>query len=187
MGAVTAVARCERCLSHRLAAVRVPWLRAVLDAVGRAARFTGLWWAISVVLAVRGGPRGRRAAAEALASVAVAEAGSALVAKRLVHRRRPPPEWAPGGHGHDRPDSSSFPSAHTAAAVAYTTARARTLPAVGAACAAAAVLVSMQRVTSAAHWAGDVAAGAVIGAVAARAVHVTARRLGEHGRVGVNR
>ncbi|MET8289870.1 phosphatase PAP2 family protein [Streptomyces sp. NPDC005132] len=40
------------------------------------------------------------------------------VCKQLADRPRPPKDWIPHDEVKDRPDSSSFPSGHTAAAVA---------------------------------------------------------------------
>ncbi|MEU6672146.1 phosphatase PAP2 family protein [Streptomyces sp. NPDC046727] len=69
--------------------------------------------------------------------------------------------------GRRRPDSSSFPSGHTAAAVAFTTAVAPTWPAAGALCAVLAAMVALERVQSGAHYPSDVAVGAAIGLASA--------------------
>jgi undecaprenyl-diphosphatase len=53
-----------------------------------------------------------------LTGMLLAEALSNRVGKQLVQRLRPPEEWIPGEEV--RPDSSSFPSGHTAAGVAPT-------------------------------------------------------------------
>ncbi|MFD6497272.1 phosphatase PAP2 family protein [Streptomyces sp. NPDC060188] len=63
----------------------------------------------------------------------------------------------------DRPASSSFPSGHTAAAVAFTAAVAPLWPLAAVACAVPAALVALERVQSGAHYFTDVAAGALIG------------------------
>ncbi|MET9895630.1 phosphatase PAP2 family protein [Streptomyces sp. NPDC006465] len=68
----------------------------------------------------------------------------------------------------DRPDSSSFPSGHTAAALAFTAAIAPTWPLAGALCAVPTALVAIERVHSGAHYPTDVAAGALIGLGSAR-------------------
>ncbi|MFF7387892.1 phosphatase PAP2 family protein [Streptomyces scabiei] len=47
---------------------------------------------------------------------------SNAIGKQLVDRRRPPREWFPHAEVDDRPASSSFPSGHTAGAVAFTAA-----------------------------------------------------------------
>ncbi|WP_329125137.1 phosphatase PAP2 family protein [Streptomyces sp. NBC_01353] len=68
--------------------------------------------------------------------MAAAEVLSNGIAKQLVERRRPPKDWIPQDDVEDRPDSSSFPSGHTAAAVAFTAAVTPSWPWAGAACAA---------------------------------------------------
>ncbi|MFF0794987.1 phosphatase PAP2 family protein [Streptomyces spiralis] len=81
------------------------------------------------------GRRGRKAAATGLAAVVVAQLVSNGLCKQLADRPRPPKECFPRDEVDDRPDSSSFPSGHTAAAVAFTAAIAPTWPATGAVCA----------------------------------------------------
>ncbi|MEU4733212.1 phosphatase PAP2 family protein [Streptomyces sp. NPDC023588] len=113
--------------------------------------------------------------------MAVAELLANGVAKQLVERRRPPKEWIPHDDVEDRPDSSSFPSGHTAAAVAFTAAVAPSWPWAGSACAAATVLVALERVHSGAHYPSDVAVGAAIGLAAAALVRTAPRLLPRHG------
>ncbi|MEV4943136.1 phosphatase PAP2 family protein [Streptomyces zaomyceticus] len=151
--------------------------RRLLPAVEEAAEHTKLWWAAAVLMAAAGGRRGRRSAAAGVLAMAVAEVLSNGVVKQLVERRRPPAEWIPHGDTEDRPDSSSFPSGHTAAAVAFTAAVAPSWPWAGAACAVPAVLVAVERVHSGAHYPSDVAAGAVIGGAAAGLVRTAPRLL----------
>ncbi|WP_307037718.1 phosphatase PAP2 family protein [Streptomyces canus] len=67
----------------------------------------------------------------------------------------------------DRPDSSSFPSGHTAAAVAFTAAVTPPWPAAGITLAVPTLLVSVERVQSGAHYSSDVAAGAALGLLSA--------------------
>ncbi|MFJ8208924.1 phosphatase PAP2 family protein [Streptomyces sp. NPDC096033] len=83
----------------------------------------------------------------------------------------------PHGDVADRPGSSSFPSGHTAAAVAFTAAAAPSWPWAAAACAVPTVLVAAERVHSGAHYPSDVAAGAVIGGAAAALVRTAPRLL----------
>ncbi|WNZ13610.1 phosphatase PAP2 family protein [Streptomyces sp. 11x1] len=90
-------------------------------------------------------------------------AGSNALGKQLIDRRRPPREWFPHAEVDERPASSSFPSGHTAGAVALTAAVRPTWPAAGAVCAVPTVVVAVERVQSGAHFPSDVAAGAVIG------------------------
>ncbi|MER7484278.1 phosphatase PAP2 family protein [Streptomyces sp. NPDC126510] len=140
---------------------------------------TKLWCGAAMMMAWRGGWRGRKAAATGLAAVAVAQLVSNGVCKQLADRPRPPKQWFPHDEVEDRPDSSSFPSGHTAAAVAFTTAITPTWPLAGALCAVPAAMVAIERVQSGAHYPSDVAAGAAIGLASAwltrRAPHLILR------------
>ncbi|MFE9847033.1 phosphatase PAP2 family protein [Streptomyces goshikiensis] len=163
--------------TRRVAAWDSPAARRLLPAVGEAAEHTKLWWAAALVMAAAGGRRGRSAAAAGVLAMAVAEVLSNGITKQLVDRRRPPAEWIAHHDVADRPDSSSFPSGHTAAAVAFTAAVAPSCPWGAAACAVPAGLVAVERVHSGAHYPSDVVAGAVIGGAAAALVRHAPRLL----------
>ncbi|MET9958107.1 phosphatase PAP2 family protein [Streptomyces sp. NPDC006326] len=167
----------ENRLTKRMASWDSAWARGLLPPIEDAAEHTKLWWAAAILMAAGGGWRGRRAAGAGIAGMAVAQLLSNGVAKQLVERRRPPKEWFPHQEVEERPDSSSFPSGHTAAAVAFTAAVAPTWPWAGAACAVPTVLVAIERVHDGAHYPSDVAAGAAIGLAAAALVRATPRLL----------
>ncbi|MEU4728817.1 phosphatase PAP2 family protein [Streptomyces sp. NPDC023588] len=164
-------------LTRQMTAWDSAWARRLLPPIEEAAEHTKLWWAAAVIMAVAGGWRGRKAATAGITAMATAELLSNGIGKQLVERRRPPKEWVPHDEVEDRPDSSSFPSGHTAAAVAFTAAVAPSWPGAGAACALPAALVAVQRVHSGAHYSSDVAAGAAIGLVAAALARATPRLL----------
>jgi undecaprenyl-diphosphatase len=174
---VSAVREGDRRLAERLIAWGPPWLRRVGAGVEEAAEHTKIWWGAAVAMAAAGGWRGRKAAAAGVAAMTAAEVLSNGVAKQLCERRRPPREWVPPEDLRDRPDSSSFPSGHTAAAVAFSGAVASAWPAVGAACGAVAVLVGAQRLRSGAHYPADVAAGVAIGLAGAALARAAPRLL----------
>ncbi|MFE1859314.1 phosphatase PAP2 family protein [Streptomyces anandii] len=153
----------DRRLIQRLAAGTTPGVHRLLSVVEECAEGTKLWCGASVVLATAGGRRGRRAAAAAMAALTVAQTVSNGLCKHLVRRPRPPKEWVPHDEVEDRPESSSFPSGHTAAAAAFTAAVFSVWPLAGVLCAVPAALVAVERVQSGAHYPTDVAAGAVIG------------------------
>ncbi|MET9572947.1 phosphatase PAP2 family protein [Streptomyces virginiae] len=164
-------------LTQRMAAWDSAWARRLLPPVEEAVEHTKLWWAAAGVMAAGGGRRGRKAAAAGITAMALAELLSNGVVKQLIERRRPPKEWIPHSDVQDRPDSSSFPSGHTAAAVAFTAAIAPTWPWAGAACCVPTVMVAVERVHSGAHYPTDVAAGAAIGLAAAALLRATPRLL----------
>lgn len=134
-----------------------------------------VWFGAAGLLAVAGGRRGRRAAAEGLAA---AGAGSLVVnaaVKPLVRRRRPtlPAPLQPAlGHA---PRTSSFPSSHTTTAFAFATAAGVALPPAALPLAAVAAAVGWSRVRGRRHFPSDVVAGALLGATVGAAVHAAAR------------
>ncbi|KOY55980.1 phosphatase PAP2 family protein [Streptomyces sp. XY332] len=164
-------------LTRRLAAWDSPWARRLLPPVEEAAEHTKLWWAAAAAMAAGGGLRGGRAAAVGIAGMAVAELLSNAVAKKLIERPRPPKEWIPHHDVEDRPDSSSFPSGHAAAAVAFAAAVAPSWPLAAAACPVPTLLVGLERIHAGAHHPSDVAAGAVIGLASAALVRAAPRLL----------
>lgn len=163
------------------AASRIP-LRVgkVLSVVEEAAESSKLWCGAAAAMAWLGGWRGRRAAATGLTALVIAQLISNGVCKQVADRPRPPKEWFPHDEVDDRPDSSSFPSGHTAAAVAFTAAVVPTWPAAGALCAVSAAMVALERVQSGAHYPSDVAAGAAIGLASAWLIRHAPRLILHH-------
>jgi undecaprenyl-diphosphatase len=126
-----------------------------------------LWLAIAGLMAWR--PDLRRAAAEGVVALLLAAAGTQIL-QRVVRRPRPS-----AGHPARRalrrqPTTPSFPSSHTAVAVAFTAAVARHSPRAAAALAPLALTLVYGRVRLRVHWPTDVLGGAVLGTAAARAV-----------------
>ncbi|MFD6820829.1 phosphatase PAP2 family protein [Streptomyces sp. NPDC060085] len=146
------------------AAGRIPsGVGRLLSAVEETAESSKLWCGAALATGAFGGQRGRRAAMAGLTALALAQLVSNGVGKQPVDRPRPPKEWIDHDEVEDRPDSSSFPSGHTAAAVAFTAAVAPLWPLAAVACAVPAALLALERVQSGAHYFTDVAAGALIG------------------------
>jgi membrane-associated phospholipid phosphatase len=167
MRLLTGLREADRRLTRQVASRIPPGIGQVLSAVEEAAEDTKLWCGAAAAMTAFGGWRGRTAAAAGLTALAVAQLVSNGVCKQLADRPRPPKEWIPHDEVEDRPDSSSFPSGHTAAAVAFTAAVAPTWPLAGAVCAVPTVMVGVERVQSGAHYPSDVAVGTVIGLASA--------------------
>ncbi|MEU5599991.1 phosphatase PAP2 family protein [Streptomyces sp. NPDC020298] len=157
----------DRSLPKQAASRISPGVGKVLSAVEETAESTKLWCSAATAVAWLGGWRGRKAAATGLAALVMAQLVSNGLCKQLADRPRPPKEWFPHDEVDDRPSSSSFPSGHTAAAVAFTAAVASTWPAASAVCSLPTALVALERVQSGAHYPSDVATGAVIGLASA--------------------
>ncbi|WP_418960362.1 phosphatase PAP2 family protein [Streptomyces tritici] len=170
----------DRALSRQAASRVPPGVGKVLSAVEESAEGTKLWCGAAAAMAWRGGWRGRKAAVRGLVALTMAQLISNGLCKQVVERPRPPKEWFPPDEVEDRPDSSSFPSGHTAAAVAFTVAVAPAWPLAGALCAVPAAMVAFERVQSGAHYTTDVAAGAAIGLASAWLTHRAPRLILRH-------
>ena len=124
----------------------------VLRTLSRAADNSKISFTIAAVLATRPG-RSRLAAAAGAGAVGVASATGSLLAKRLARRPRPPradPGRFPGRYV-AMPRSASFPSGHTASAVAFAVAVGKVLPAAAPPLGALAALVGYSRVHTGVH------------------------------------
>lgn len=152
-----------------IAATPTPLLDGTMRRLSRAADHSKLSIAASAVMATAGGSSGRRAARSGLASVAVTSGFVNLIVKPLSGRRRPDraAEGVPSARQVAMPHSRSFPSGHTAAAVAFASAAGQVLPAAGIPLHCLAALVGYSRVHTGVHYPSDVLAGALIGAVIA--------------------
>ena len=167
----------DRAVYAAVAETPTPHLDGAMRRLSRAADHSKLSIAASVLLATAGGPRGRTAAGAGLTSVAATSAFVNLVVKPLGRRRRPDrgAEMVPAARHVRMPRSSSFPSGHTAAAVAFASAAGRVLPVAGVPLRGLAALVAYSRVHTGVHYPGDVIAGALIGAVIADLAPALAR------------
>jgi undecaprenyl-diphosphatase len=171
------LATLDQALYEAVTVTRTPTLDTALRRLSAAADHSKLSFAVAAGLAVRGG-RGRRAAVLGVAAVGVASATANLLGKRLV--RRPRPHRAadspfPGRHV-PMPDSASFPSGHTASAVAFAAAVGPSLPAAAVPLGLLACAVGYSRVHTGVHYPGDVIAGALLGTGSAALVLSLAAR-----------
>jgi undecaprenyl-diphosphatase len=126
-----------------------------------------------------GGSRGRRAAADGLASVALTSTVVNLMLKPLAGRRRPSHDayGVPVAREVAMPRSTSSPAGHAASAFAFATAAGAASPRIAAPLTALAALVAYSRVHTGVHYPLDVIAGAVTGVAAAPVAAAAARRL----------
>jgi membrane-associated phospholipid phosphatase len=149
--------------------------------LSRAADYSRLSLASAALLSVAGGVEGRQAAAMGLASVGVTATVVNAVLKPLGMRRRPDREGeeVPFARHVAMPESTSFPSGHSAAAFAFATGVGRTLPQAAAPLRLLAAVVAYSRVHTGVHYPGDVIAGSLLGGALAQATtRALERRLG---------
>ena len=161
--------RVDSAIYAAVAGTPTPRLDGAMRRLSTAANYSRLSIASSALLAAFCGPRGRRAAAFGLASVAATSATANLVVKPFGRRRRPDREAqdVPVARQVPMPVSRSFPSGHTAAAVAFASGAGHVLPLASAPLHALAALVAYSRVHTGVHYPGDVIGGAVLGSVIA--------------------
>lgn len=152
-----------------VAATDTPRLDVAMRTLSRTADHGKLWFGAAALLALAGGSGGRRAARTGLASLGLASGFANLVGKPLTTRRRPEREELEelATRHVPMPRTSSFPSGHTASAVAFATGAGRAQPALSAPLRALATLVGYSRVHTGVHYPADVLAGAFIGVTAA--------------------
>ena len=139
-----------------------PILDRAMPALSIAASYSRLWVGVSVVFAVVGGPKGRKTAVEGMVTIGVTSVLANLVGKNLVRRIRPT-DPVPEGRRLTQPESSSFPSGHTASAAAYSGIVDRAYPELWLPINGLASAVGFSRVYTGVHYPGDVFAGWVLG------------------------
>ena len=142
-----------------------PTLDEPLRRLSNAANFSKLWIGIAAALAVLGGKRGRTAAVTGLAAVGVTSAVANLGLKQLADRPRPDRagEEVPEERHVRMPESTSFPSGHSASAFAFATGVGDVMPPLGFVLRFLAATVAYSRVHTGVHYPGDVVVGSLIG------------------------
>jgi membrane-associated phospholipid phosphatase len=163
------VNKMDQALYLAIAQTPTPALDRGMSTLSNAANYSRLWIGSATVLALVGGPQGRRAALHGLVSVAVSSAVINVAVKRAGRRPRParPDRQAPA-RDLRMPTSHSFPSGHSAAAFAFATGVGHRLPVVAVPLHIAAGLVAYSRVHTGVHYPGDVVVGSMLGTVLAQ-------------------
>lgn len=160
------VGRLDRAVYAAIADSPTPSIDEPIRRLSNSANFSKLWIGVAGGLAVAGGPSGRRAAATGLVAIGVASAVVNQGIKRLYPRARPDREGeeVPDERRVHMPDSTSFPSGHSASGFAFATAVAGQLPVVGAGLRFLAGAVAYSRVHTGVHYPGDAVVGSLVGA-----------------------
>jgi membrane-associated phospholipid phosphatase len=148
-----------------IAVTPTPAMDVALRRLSRAASYSRLWLGSSAVLAACGGKRGRRAAENGLASIALTSAVVNLVLKPIGNRRRPDRQMydIPVTRQVTMPSSTSWPSGHAASAFAYASGVSAAWPQAGIPLGVVASLVAYSRVHTGVHYPSDTIAGTVCG------------------------
>jgi membrane-associated phospholipid phosphatase len=167
-----------------VAATPTPSMDVALRRLSRAASYSGLWVGCSALLAACGGERGRRAAENGLASIALTSGVVNLVLKPLGNRRRPDRQMydVPVARQVTMPRSTSWPSGHAASAFAFASGVGAAWPQAGIPVGVVASLVAYSRVHTGVHYPSDTIAGTVCGVAMAPVAVAAVERWREHRR-----
>ena len=158
------IAALDRALFERAARVG-PQVDVALP-VSRVADGALLWILVAAGMTASGRPGARRAAAHGLLTIAGTSLMANQLVKRALYRQRPDRLLVPEGRRAPARQSSSFPSGHTASAVAFGTVVGRRRPLLRWPLVVLAVAVGSSRVFTGLHYPTDVLGGAAIGALA---------------------
>ena len=176
-GVLAEVSRLDEAAYRAIAETPTPTLDTALRRLSRAADKSRLWIGTAAVMAVVGGSRGRRAALAGVAAIGVTSAVVNLGFKPLARRNRPDRAEAEHSGRHVlMPESTSFPSGHSASAFAFAESVSGTLPLLGIPLRLAAATVAYSRIHTGVHYPGDVIVGSLIGMTAGELVSVAAQR-----------
>jgi undecaprenyl-diphosphatase len=152
-----------------------PILDRSLPNLSEAASYSRIWIVTSLALAALGGARGRRSAILGMTAVGITSFLTNVALKGVTKRPRPRRE-VPAARRLDHPDSTSFPSGHTASAAAFSGVVGREIPGLWLPLNALAGLVGFSRVYTGVHYPGDVVVGWIVGKAIAGLVRRVSRR-----------
>jgi len=178
-GMLHALGRLDLAAYTAVARMSTPVLDVPLRRLSHFANFSKPWFLTAAGLALLGGPTGRRAAVTGVAAIGAASLLVNQPMKMLGDRRRPDRAThdVPAERWVSMPTSTSFPSGHSASALAFAVAVSDVVPAIRVPLGAVAGTVAFSRVYTGVHYPGDVIVGAVTGALLGRLVSRVGGRL----------
>ncbi len=179
VGAFRRLGHYDRVAYRAVAGTSTPLLDEPLRRLSSFANHSKPWFITAGLLALLGGPTGRRAALTGVAAIGVASLVVNQPMKLVGQRRRPEraahgvpqPRWVP------MPTSTSFPSGHSASAAAFAVAVGDVVPALRAPLGVAGAAVAFSRVYTGVHYPGDVLVGLATGALLGRATSALGDRI----------
>jgi membrane-associated phospholipid phosphatase len=180
VAAMSALSRIDRACYAAVARLPPSQLDVPLRRLAKFADFSKPWFIVATLLALFGGSRGRRAAITGIAAIGVTSFAVNQPMKLVSARTRPDRDRAgvPQERWVSMPESTSFPSGHSASAAAFATAVGDVIPAAGIPLRVAAALVAFTRVYTGVHYPSDVVIGATAGALFGRLTSLAAQRIG---------
>ncbi len=160
---------------RQIADWKSPILDRTLPDLSETASYSRIWIVASLGLAAFGGPKGRRSAVLGMAAIGATSALTNIALKGVAKRRRPVSE-VPEARRLVHPESTSFPSGHTASAAAFSGVVGQEIPGLWLPLNALAGLVGFSRIYTGVHYPGDVLAGWLVGKSVAGMVRWVAQR-----------
>jgi membrane-associated phospholipid phosphatase len=177
--ALRELAEVDRAVYRAIASTPTPTLDEPLRRLSGIANNSKLWLGIGGALFVFGGRTGRRAAVTGAVAVGVNSALVNLPMKFASGRARPDRDAAgvPEERHVPMPDSTSFPSGHSASGFAFAGAVAGSMPGLAVPLRGLAAVVAYSRVHTGVHYPGDVIVGSLVGATIGEATALAARAM----------
>ena len=175
--ALSGLSRLDRRSYQAVARLPASKLDGPLRRLATFADFSKPWFIVAAILALFGGSQGRRAAITGIAAIGVTSFAVNQPMKFLSARTRPDRASVPEERWVDMPESTSFPSGHSASAAAFATAVGDVIPSARIPLRAAAALVGFTRVYTGVHYPSDVVVGATVGVVLGRLTSLAVRRI----------
>ena len=156
----------DRAVYEAVAVTPTPHLDITFRRLSKAANYSRLWLGMGAAIATLGGERGRRVALEGVLAIGATSATVNLGIKPLAHRRRPdrPDPALFEARSVPMPQSTSFPSGHSASAFAFAYAVGRHYPGLAVPIRLLASGVAYSRVHTGVHYPGDAVLGSIVGA-----------------------
>ncbi|RYP85070.1 phosphatase PAP2 family protein [Nocardioides guangzhouensis] len=156
----------DRAVYEAVAVTATPHLDGAFRRLSVAANYSRLWLGMSAAMATLGGRQGRQVALEGVLAIGATSATVNLGIKPLARRRRP--DRADSSTHAARfvpmPESTSFPSGHSASAFAFAYTVGRHYPALAVPIRLLSSAVAYSRVHTGVHYPGDAVLGSVVGA-----------------------
>ena len=179
MAVLRLLGRHDRAVYRSVAQLSTPLLDEPLRWVSGFANHSKPWLVSAGLLALFGGPDGRRAALTGVAAIGATSLVVNQPMKMIGDRHRPDRDdlGVPQQRWVTMPSSTSFPSGHSASAAAFAAAVGDLLPTLKVPLRGAAAVVAFSRVYTGVHYPSDVLVGATVGALLGRAASTVARRV----------
>ncbi|HEY6627494.1 MAG TPA: phosphatase PAP2 family protein [Acidimicrobiia bacterium] len=165
----------DETIFRQVADWKSPILDGTLPSLSEIASYSRIWIGVSLGLTAFGGAKGRRSAVLGMAAIGVTSALTNIALKGVTNRKRPQRE-VPAARRLVHPESTSFPSGHTASAAAFSGVVGREMPGLWLPLNALAGLVGFSRIYTGVHYPGDVLAGWLVGKLVAAMVRWVSRR-----------